>query len=139
MKNLDSYTRVFTVYHIFGIFSYKRLAHFIFFKNFETTKIQNGEVKVLRLTEISCQKVLMFIFNNHLSTDDACSPNPCQNDGNCTRDTNKQGFKCNCSSKYTGDTCENKIGERNSVSFHCPDQVQFGSSRAAFSITSRWC
>lgn len=65
-------------------------------------------LKVLALDCCVCVKRYCY----YSSTDDACSPNPCENDGNCTRVSNKQGFTCNCSSEYTRDACKNKIGER---------------------------
>ncbi|KAJ7353827.1 ADAM metallopeptidase with thrombospondin type 1 motif, 13 [Desmophyllum pertusum] len=49
-------------------------------------------------------------FNCGTLKDDKCKPNPCANDGNCTRARdNPKGFTCNCTSAYTGDICENKI------------------------------
>ena len=53
----------------------------------------------------------------YLSIDDPCLPNPCKNDGNCTRTADLKDFTCNCTSEYTGDTCENKIGRTASKKF----------------------
>lgn len=36
---------------------------------------------------------------------DPCSPNPCQNGGNCT-DQGSNTLKCACTSNYTGSTCD---------------------------------
>ena len=55
----------------------------------------------------------LYYIDSDFSTDDKCKPNPCANDGNCTRADNPQGFTCNCTLEYTGDICEIKIGEKN--------------------------
>ena len=47
------------------------------------------------------------------STDDPCSPDPCQNSGTCSADSNSLGFKCSCSPGYIGLNCGIQGGDTN--------------------------
>lgn len=52
------------------------------------------------------------VSGSNLCEEDACTPSPCENGGQCSLESEVPGgYSCSCSAGYTGINCETDINE----------------------------
>ena len=60
-----------------------------------------------RLVDKYCLSTVFFLF---IGTSDSCNPNPCQNSGTCSSDSDTPtGFMCHCPAGWNGTTCQGTV------------------------------